>query len=308
MHHAVGGAAPIPIPGSPPTVVTLLDLGPWQLQSRFGENSVARFSHRLHAGLVREAARVIVGSPEVAASARSLLHLRRGRITVVPLAARDAFHAAGDDRLRAIDVARPDVGRLGLPDRYLVYPGRFDVRHDVGTLLRALADLARTARPAAVDPGVPWPPPVLVTGASPEDRAAIAQAATAHGVGRLLVYAPRLDAVRLSALVAAARAVLLPMVTEGTGLAAIEAVAAGTPVVASAVGPLPAIVGGAGILVEPGDAEGLGRALTAVWWDEPLHGRLRAEARARAARPRRTWADVAADTRRLYADVTAPTA
>jgi D-inositol-3-phosphate glycosyltransferase len=287
-------------------VVTLLDLAPWQLPSRFGTTSVARFSHRLHAGLVRDAARVMVASPEVANAARSLLHVRRDRLVVVPLAPRDAFHAAGDDRSRATDAARPDLARLGLPDRYLVYPGRFDVRHDVTTLLRALADLAATPRPAALNPVVPWPPPVLITGASPEDRAAIAQAATAHGVGRLLVYAPQLEAVRLAPLVAAARAVLLPMVTEGTGLAAMEAVAAGTPVVASAVGPLSPIVGGAGILVESGDAEGLSRALTAVWSNDPLHRRLRAEARARAARPRRTWADVAADTRRLYADVAAP--
>ena len=69
------------------------------------------------------------------------------------------------------------------------------------------------------------------------------------------------------------------MVAEGTGLAATEAIAAGTPVIASAVGPLPRVVSGAGILVESGDRDGLGRALTALWTNDSLHARLQGEAR-----------------------------
>ena len=50
-----------------------------------------------------------------------------------------------------------------------------------------------------------------------------------------------------------ARAVLLPSISDVAGLSAIEAFAAGTPVVAGAEGALPEIVGAAGILVEPRD-------------------------------------------------------
>jgi glycosyltransferase involved in cell wall biosynthesis len=186
-----------------------------------------------------------------------------------------------------------------------VYPGRYDARQDLGTLLRALAALADSAgNPSAVD--VPWPPRLVLVGASPADRAALARAATREGVGELVSYAPYLPTDRLAAIVGGARAVVLPSLSDSAGLAAIEALACGTPVVASAVGALPELVAGAGILVEPRDARRLAVALAAAWSDETVHVRLVAEARARAAQADRSWANVARETREVYADVARP--
>ncbi len=84
-----------------------------------------------------------------------------------------------------------------------------------------------------------------------------------------------------------------------------EAIAAGVPVIASAVGALPDIVGTAGILVEPGDPARLATAIAAAWSDaEPFPG-LVAAAHERAATPR-TWADVARETRAIWAEVARP--
>jgi glycosyltransferase involved in cell wall biosynthesis len=93
--------------------------------------------------------------------------------------------------------------------------------------------------------------------------------------------------------------------SEATGLAAIEALAAGVPVVASAVGALPEIVGSAGILVEPGDAARLATALRAAWTNDQLHAQLVGAALERAM-GRRTWADVARETRAAWAAATEP--
>ncbi|HEX5823043.1 MAG TPA: glycosyltransferase, partial [Candidatus Limnocylindrales bacterium] len=82
-----------------------------------------------------------------------------------------------------------------------------------------------------------------------------------------------------------------------------EAIAGGTPVLASAVGALPEIVGSAGIVVQPRDADRLAAALAATWTDESVHSRLAVAARERAETDRRTWADVADETRRVYAEV-----
>jgi glycosyltransferase involved in cell wall biosynthesis len=315
VHHAVGGSLPV-VTGLP-VVVTLLDLAPWELPGAYQRTGIARFGQRLRGRLLREAAAVIVGSDAVAAAARRLLRIRTDRLRVIPLAPRPAFRAAGAAaaaepgsggpaavrRAAATADPRAERERLGLPERYVVYTGRYDARQDLATLLRALAALADAGRPAGLPADAPWPPRVLFAGASPADRAALARAAAREGVGDALAYAPRLDVGRLASLVAGARAALLPVLSDAAGLAAIEAIASGVPVVASAVGALPEIVGAAGILVEPRDPARLASALATAVADDRVHASLVATARERATGDARTWADVAEETRRVYAGV-----
>jgi glycosyltransferase involved in cell wall biosynthesis len=79
---------------------------------------------------------------------------------------------------------------------------------------------------------------------------------------------------------------VLPSLWEGFGLVLLEAMAAGRPVVASAVGPIPEIVvdGVTGLLVPPGDAAALAAAITRLLTDPDLAaafgraGRARVEA------------------------------
>jgi glycosyltransferase involved in cell wall biosynthesis len=301
VYHAAAGSPPLF--SRIPIVVSLLDLAAWELPGAYQRSPSARFGQRLRARLLRDAAAVIVGSAAVARAANRLLRIRRGRIRVVPLAARSAFEPPPPGADGPDPAVRLEIERLGIPDRYLVYPGRYDARQDLSTLLGALGRLGAAGRPRSLPADVPWPPRVLLVGATPDDRAALARAATRAGVGDALAYAPALPAERLAGLVRGARAVLLPVLSEGAGLAAIEALACGTPVVSTNVGALPEIVGGAGILVEPRDDDRLAAALRAAWADERVHRRLAGHALERARATRRTWADVAADTRRIYAEV-----
>jgi glycosyltransferase involved in cell wall biosynthesis len=103
--------------------------------------------------------------------------------------------------------------------------------------------------------------------------------------------------------VRSARAAILPVLSEAAGLPVVEALASGTPVVASAVGALPELVGRAGLLVEPRDPERLATAIATIWADDTVHGRIAAAARESARGRRRTWADVASETRAIYAEV-----
>lgn len=111
------------------------------------------------------------------------------------------------------------------------------------------------------------------------ERAALDRAAAALG-----------DAVRfvgfrddVAACLAAADVVALPSLQEGLGVAALEAMAAGRPVVASRVGGLAEVVVDevTGLLVPPGDAAALGRALARLGADPALRERLGAAGRAR---------------------------
>jgi glycosyltransferase involved in cell wall biosynthesis len=303
VYHAVAGAPPLL--SRIPIVVTLLDIAPWELPAAFQRSPASRFGQRLRARLVRDAAAVIVGTEAVATAARRLLHVRASRLRVVPLAPHPAFAAPapeGPSSDSAVAAAEERV-RLGLPDRFLVYYGRFDARHDVTTFLRAMAALAGRPRPRGLPVGSAWPPRVLIVGASPADRAALARAASRLGVGDALVFAPGLPPERLARLVREARAVVLPALSDASGLPALDSIAAGTPVVATAVGALPEVVNGAGILVEPRDPARLAEALRTAWADDRVHGRLVEAARERSSSRPRSWSDVALETRRVYADV-----
>lgn len=290
VYHAAAGA--LPIASRIPTVAALLDLAPWELPDVYRRSRAARFGQRLRGRLLRSAAAVIVPARETATEARRLVHVRAATLRVIPLAARPGYHPEAAER------AVHERERLGLGDRYVVYAGRYDARQDLPTLLSALAELAAQPAPA----GVPWPPRVCLIGASPDDRAALSRAAVRAGIPELLAYAPRLPEARLAALVAGARFLVLPVRVEAASFAALDALAAGVPVVASAVGSLKEIVGRAGILVEPGDPARLAAALRAAWADDDLHAGLVAATRERPNRDR-TWADVASETRLVWAEV-----
>ncbi len=313
VYHGAGGA--LPIVASLPVVATLLDLAPWSAPESYQRGMAARFGQRLRAQLLREAAAVLVGSDEVAVAARRLLRIKRDRLRVVPLAARPAFLAAGaagaavalaDAPAASADADRgaPDRGapdRVG-PGPYLVYGARHDARHDLVTLTAALERLAAAGRPAKLNAGVAWPPRIVITEATPDDRADIARVAARYGVGDALRYVPAVPPDELAAIVRGARAALVPMRADATGFAALDALAVGVPVVASAVEALPGIVGTAGILVEPRDVDRLATALTTIWTNDPLHKRLAAAAAA-SSLGARTWRDVARDVRSIYAEV-----
>lgn len=77
-----------------------------------------------------------------------------------------------------------------------------------------------------------------------------------------------------------------PALGEGFGLAALEAMAAGRPVIATAVGPLPEVVqdGVTGFLIPPGDLSGLTEKIRLLASDEALRLRLGNSAHQRAVR------------------------
>lgn len=91
---------------------------------------------------------------------------------------------------------------------------------------------------------------------------------------------------------------------EQFGRVAVEAMACGTPVVASDSGALPDVVGASGLLVPPGDAPALRDALVRVGTDPDTAAALRTAGLARAADT--SWTEVAALQERLYRKALGP--
>jgi glycosyltransferase involved in cell wall biosynthesis len=88
----------------------------------------------------------------------------------------------------------------------------------------------------------------------------------------------------LAPLLRGARALVLPSLAEGFGLPAVEAMACGTPVIASNVSALPEVVGDAALLVDPLDTAALGDAIARVLADDRLRKELSARGLQRATR------------------------
>ena len=111
--------------------------------------------------------------------------------------------------------------------------------------------------------------------------------------GRVVVHGP-VAAEQVAALYRDADIFALPSVREPFGTVWGEAMAAGLPVVGWRAGNLPHLAsdGREGLLADPGDVAGLGRALRRLAEDEPLRRRLAGAARERAA-ARPTWAQSA---------------
>ena len=94
---------------------------------------------------------------------------------------------------------------------------------------------------------------------------------------------------------------MMPSFHEGFGLPVLEAMACGTPVVASDAGSLPEVLGDAGLTANPTDVEGLADACVRVLGDPVLRGDLRRRGIERAAAF--SWQRTAAATLDVYRSV-----
>jgi len=124
------------------------------------------------------------------------------------------------------------------------------------------------------------------------DRRELARQAERAGIGDRVRFRGRLTQEEVREVLRGADVVAAPSVPtrsgrrEGIPVALMEAMASGVPVVASRISGIPELVedGEAGLLVEPGDAEGLAGALERLARDEALRRRLGAAGRAKVER------------------------
>jgi glycosyltransferase involved in cell wall biosynthesis len=200
------------------------------------------------------------------------LALRRARAIVVPSGYLAGLAAGWGLDARRIEVllnpAPPplDVEPEALEPGTLAFVGRLTTAKALPVALEALAQVPEAR--------------LVLVGDGP-DRAALERRASELGLDgrvRFLGARPREEAVRV---LAGARAALLSSAWENMPHAAVEALAVGTPVVATAVGGVPEVVhdGENGLLVPPGSPAELADAIRRVLADDALRDRLAAAAR-----------------------------
>lgn len=128
-----------------------------------------------------------------------------------------------------------------------------------------------------------------------------------HGLMRNVEYIARVSTDELVALYNRAQVVVSPSLYEGFGLPAAEAMACGTPVVATTAGAFPEFIedGRTGILVPPGDPAALAAAIRALLTDPERCERMGAAA-SEHIRTNFTWTRTAHRTLEVYDEVLPP--
>lgn len=206
------------------------------------------------------------------------------------------------ERIRIVPVG-VDVGTFRPSTTRPKVPGRIATITSADVPMKGLVVLVgAVARMVAHDPSLPVKVVVVGT-ASDRTRDAIAQA----GLADRFEFRSGLTDRELAELLASAQALAVPSLYEGFSLPAVEAMACGTPVVASAVGALPELVGTdgrCGALVTPGDEGALAGELTRLLSAPELCAALGQTARRRAVATY-SWAAVARATAAVYEDVIA---
>ncbi len=260
------------------------------------KNEVAR-SVREHEPPVRlrEEARLIAESNLlVAASEVERDHLvahgaTMPRVTVIPCGVDTALFRPGDAA-----VAR---AALGLEDGPLaLFAGRIAPIKGLDTLLDAMARLAAQGRA----------PRLLIVGGDTDEPVDGHEAELRRHAGRLglddrVTFVGAQPQDRLRSYYVAADVTVLPSYYESFGMVALEAMACGSPVIASRVGGLATTVvdGVTGFLVPDGDASALAERLDGVLADPALRWRIGRDGVRWAAQHR--WPCVAESVCRAYA-------
>jgi alpha-1,3-rhamnosyl/mannosyltransferase len=238
-----------------PMVVTLHDLAPLK---RRGEFLRAGLRLNLRYLAVQRAVRVIVPTQAVAADAECALGIPSERIAVIGEAAAPAMRPRSDAEVEAVRA------RYSLPDRYLLWVGGLrtpDPRKRVAALARA----RRTMPLVLVGAAGRWArelPDVTLTGVVDDEE--------------------------LAAIYTGAHALVFPSADEGFGLPPVEALACGTPVVASDLPALREVLEGRATLTPVDDLDALIAAAEAIERPAP-------------APPPWSWEDAAAATWEVYA-------
>ncbi|WP_406508843.1 glycosyltransferase family 4 protein [Streptomyces sp. NBC_00212] len=202
-----------------------------------------------------------------------------------------------EDRIRVVHIGAdtglwsPDPAVAEVPGRIVTTSSADVPLKGLVFLVEALAKL-RTEHPAAH---------LVVVGKRAEDGP-VAQAIEKYGLGDAVEFVKGITDAELVDLVRSAQISCVPSLYEGFSLPAAEAMATGTPLLATTGGAIPEVAGTDGetcLAVPPGDAGALAAGLARLLGDAALRRRLGAAGRERVLE-KFTWARAAQGTAELY--------
>jgi len=282
-----------PFPEVGRAVVTVYDLIPlifpkiylrWRsVRTRWNLRSYFRF--------LKKVRQIIAISHHTKADLTRLLEIPEERIRVIYPGVSSVFRPC-DNRQTLPSV----LARYGIQPPFVLYVGSCDYRKNIPGLMRAFARFrVGKFREFRL---------VLAGYLTKANRKALQQQGAALGLGHslhLLGYVPLED---LVALYNAAMMLVFPSFYEGFGFPVLEAMACGTPVIASSTASLPEVTDGSALLVNPYDNDSVVDGMQQMAGDRSLRETLVQKGLVRAQQF--TWARAAQETFALYEEIGSP--
>jgi glycosyltransferase involved in cell wall biosynthesis len=271
-----------------PSVVTVHDL----IFLRYPEKyrpSKRRYLEAMTGWSARHAAQVIAVSEATRQDVISLLGVDPARVTTVHNGVSEQFRPVSEDEISAFKSDKDLEGRV------VLYLGTLEPRKNLVTLMRAFGMLAQEPECRDVS--------LLIGGSKGwyyDEIFAVAERLGLAASGRVR-FLGRVPDEELTLWYNSADIFAYPSLYEGFGLPALEAMACGTPVIASNTSSLPEVVGDAGILIGPEDVDAWCAAISRLLADKGASDELREKGLMQAGKF--SWDQAARETAAVYGRV-----
>ncbi len=257
-----------PLIARAPYVITVHDLLDYMYRARTNNSMRRAFHSYMTKRVMDKAARIFAVSNFTKRDVARHFNVDPAKIEVVYNALDESFQR-GHSTLTEQEMVR---GRYQVDSPFLLYAGRISPHKNVARIIEAFSALKAALAKEGAYPDLK----LIVIGdevsKNPDIRRAVIRSGMQHDV-RFLGYVS-IDVLRI--FFDMAKVFVFPSLYEGFGLPPLEAMAHGTPVVASNTSALPEVVGNAALLVNPENVFEISRAMHRMLTDQPLRERMKA--------------------------------
>ncbi len=268
--------------GKIPGVITVHDLS-GLLMPEYHEKKVSLTS-KIIPFAVRKARRIIAVSNFTRQEVEKFFPHAKGKVRVVYNGVSPEFRPAPEEEIKRVRE------KYGINYPYVMYLGTIEPRKNLSTLLSAFSLLIKE-----------FPHYLVLVGMKGWKYRGIFQALEELSIRERVIFTGFVPAADLPPLYTGADVFVYPSLYEGFGIPALEAMACGTPVVASNTSSLPEVVGEAGLLADPRSPEEIARKIRMVLRDKKLAEELSLRGKQRAREF--SWEKTAKGTLEVYREV-----
>ncbi|MEW6094915.1 MAG: glycosyltransferase family 1 protein [bacterium] len=276
------------IPPFPPqlfgkSIVTLYDLGPKRFPNLLPDKWVSKFEHNILITL-KKVDFIISISHHSKNYIIESLKIPEERIRVIYLGVSEKYHPINDKNILHNIQKKYNIDR-----KYILYVGNLEPHKNILRLIEAFYELKNNTNCEYN---------LVIVGKKSGLYEEIFKKVKELKLEKDVIFTNEVPEEDLPSLYSGAEVFVLPSLTEGFGLPAVEAMACGTPVIGSNTTSIPEIVKDAGILVNPLNVAEITQAMEQVLSNTTLQNELRKKGIQRAKFF--SWDKTAQETLEIY--------